>query len=394
MDFFTDEGKEVWNSLDALDIKAEHHAPDCKTMSRARGKPFKIKGRWVNGPPALRDANNVLGFKDLKGQNAVRVRQGNRMALKSIDRCGRLDDEGKIFTLEHPWRSWLWYMKKTVELAARPGVHMAVFANCCHRGRRQKWTAVLTNSEEVFEELHCPHCPHGTNEEFTPYEGQDGNIVFPTEEEAEYPDGMCQAIARGLKRACKNRDWFPSDDLHRIKQICDELGKYSRFQDEVLRLKVATRIHELESHLVTGYEEEALQDLLRRGHYRGTDVRLFVEHNSARELVPYPAYRWLWRDTLSYRWKNESHINELEGQALIAHVRRLLREPDVKHLRMFIVVDSQVLYFAMGKGRSPAKRLNKLLKRLACLCLMADIYVFGIWTLSAWNHADIPSRRA
>ena len=394
MDFFTEAGKETWNCLDALDVKAEHHAPDCKTMSRARGKPFKIRGKWVSGPPALRDANNVLGFKNLTGQNAVRVRQGNRMALRSVDRCAQLDDDGKIFTLEHPWRSWLWYMRKTVELASRPGVYMAVFANCCHGGRRQKWTAVLTNSEEVFEELHRPECSHGVTDDFTPYEDQQGYIVFPTEEEAEYPEGMCQAIARGLRKACERRDWFPPMDEHRVKQLCNELGKYSRFEDESLKLKVAHRIYELESNLVTGYEEEALQDLLRHGHYRGTDIRLFVEHNNVRELVPYPAYRWLWRDTLSFRWKNEGHINELEGQALIAHVRRLLREPGVKHLRMFIVVDSQVLYFSMGKGRSPSKRLNKLLKRLACLCLMADLYIFGIWTLSAWNHADIPSRRA
>lgn len=33
-----------------------------------------------------------------------------------------------------------------VGLASRPGVRMAVFANCCFGGRRQKWTAVLTNS--------------------------------------------------------------------------------------------------------------------------------------------------------------------------------------------------------------------------------------------------------
>jgi hypothetical protein len=159
-------------------------------------------------------------------------------------------------------------------------------------------------------------------------------------------------------------------------------------------MKVAQRILQLEKKLTTGKEGQALYDLLKNGHYRGTDIRLFVEHNSARELVPYPAYRWLWRDTLSFRWKQESHINELEGQALVAHVRRLLREQEVTHVRVMVVVDSQVLFYAVGKGRSPAKRINRLLKRLMALQLMADLYVFPIWTLSAWNHADLPSRRA
>ena len=38
MDFFTEEGKSQWRVLAEED--PEHHAPDCKTMSRARGKPF------------------------------------------------------------------------------------------------------------------------------------------------------------------------------------------------------------------------------------------------------------------------------------------------------------------------------------------------------------------
>ena len=123
-------------------------------------------------------------------------------------------------------------------------------------------------------------------------------------------------------------------------------------------------------------------------------MRFAVEHQAQRELVPYPAYRWLWRDTLSYKWKQEAHINELETQAMIAHIRRMLTEPDVKQVRLMVIVDSQVLFYAVGKGRSPSKRINRLLRRLAALQLLGDIYVFPVWTLSAWNFADNPSRRA
>ena len=157
---------------------------------------------------------------------------------------------------------------------------------------------------------------------------------------------------------------------------------------------MAKRIFELENQLVAGKEKEALHTLLNNGHYRGTDVRFAVEHFAQRELVPYPAYRWLWRDTLSFRWKQEAHINELEIQALIAHIRRLMREPDVRQARLMVVVDSQVLFYAVGKGRSPSKRINRLLRRLAALQLIGDLYVLPIWILSAWNFADRPSRRA
>ena len=132
MDFFTEAGKAVWEALDASDIDAEHHAPDCKTMSRARGRPFYINGERHEGPPALRDEWHVMGFQHLRGYHA---RQGNKMALRSFKCCSELHDAGKVFTLEHPWRSWLWYMKAAVDLARRPGVKMAVFSNCCFGGR-------------------------------------------------------------------------------------------------------------------------------------------------------------------------------------------------------------------------------------------------------------------
>ena len=58
MDFFADSGKQIWDDLDNENIEVEHHAPDCKTMSRARGRPFYIDGYRYEGPPAL-----TLGFQ-------------------------------------------------------------------------------------------------------------------------------------------------------------------------------------------------------------------------------------------------------------------------------------------------------------------------------------------
>ena len=144
----------------------------------------------------------------------------------------------------------------------------------------------------------------------------------------------------------------------------------------------------MEEQLDAGQENAARYNLLRNGHYRGTDIRFAVEHMAQCEMVPYPAYRCFWRDTLSFRWKQGAHINELETQVLIAHVRRLLQEDEVKQVRLMIEVDSQVLFYAIGKGHSPSKRLNRLMRRLTALQLMSDLYVLPIWTLSAWNFAD------
>ena len=69
MDIFSETGRAIWDDLDQADPDAEHHAPDCKSFSRARGKPF-----WIGEhPPALCDEHHVMGFSNLKGQAAVQA---------------------------------------------------------------------------------------------------------------------------------------------------------------------------------------------------------------------------------------------------------------------------------------------------------------------------------
>ena len=191
-----------------------------------------------------------MGFPSLKGENAVRVRQGNRMALKSVKRCSTLHDANKVFSLEHPYRSFLWYMKPVVA----PGVYMAVFSNCCFGGRRRKWTAVLTNSRLLFESLHQPHCPHGDAEDYQPFFDDQGTIVYPTEQEAEYPQGLVEAYAQAAKQYLVQAGLFPQALDARRGWLTDELQKYHRMADVSLRNRVVERLLEAERKLVAGQE--------------------------------------------------------------------------------------------------------------------------------------------
>ena len=228
MDFFTEEGKSHWATLDEEDADAEHHAPDCKTMSRARGRPFWIGNDYHLGPPVLRDERNVMGFKNLTGASAVKVRHGNKMALKSIARCRDRHQRGKMFSLEHPWNSFLWYMKATIELAALPGVRLATFSNCCFGGQRTKWTTIMTNSQKLYDALHWPHCNHySSNQGYQPYYDQEGNVVFPTEEEAEYPQALVEAYAKAVKEELKEGGMLDTESSEaRLSVIAAQLNKY------------------------------------------------------------------------------------------------------------------------------------------------------------------------
>jgi len=351
-------------------------------------------GEWYSGPPALRDAAHVMGLPHLKGADAAKVRRGNRMALRSIKRRADLMDKGAYFAFEHPYGSWVWYCKQMVELAARKGVYMAVFSHCCYGGRRKKWTSILTNSRALYEALHKPDCDHEDLDDYQPYFYGD-RIVYPTEEEAEYPWELCVAMAEAMRGSMTDMGlWKLKETENRRVAITNELQKYHRAADPGVMERLVSKILEVEGQMQRGKEEEHIEWLFRQVHYRGTDIRLLTSEGN-KEMVPYPALNWYWKECLSFKWTQESHINVLEAQALFTHLRRVVKGHSEKGVgvRLIFVVDSQVIFYAVSKGRSPSTRLNRILRRLMALQLAADVYVYPLWTISAWNYADVPSRR-
>ena len=176
-----------------------------------------------------------------------------------------------------------------------------------------------------------------------------------------------------------------------MMQLSGQLEKYHRMNDPALKEVIARRVGALEKPLVTGNEKEALEMLLRNVHYRGTDIRLFVEYNDRKEMVPYIQHI---AGCGEMCFPSSGSTLGTSTSLKLKLLWPILRQASNFHTRHMIVVDSQVLYFALGKGRSPSRRLNRILKRVTALALMTDTYLFPIWTLSAWNHADNPSRRA
>ena len=83
----------------------------------------------------------------------------------------------------------------------------------------------------------------------------------------------------------------------------------------------------------------------------------------------------------------------LELTAVLTEFRRRLRDTDHINKRILNVVDSLVTYFAVTKGRSGSKRLNRTLRRIMALNLASKSVLISLWTLSKWNYADAASRR-
>eukprot|EP00435_Cladocopium_sp_Y103_P021347 s4041_g5.t1 len=395
--FFSDEGRARLEELENdPDLFAEHWAPCCKLFSRARGRPITLDdGETIRGPQAVRDAQHLMGYPWLDRAMKQRLRHPNTMANRSLSRLRVAHNEERIATLEHPYNSWLWKWSQAVELEDEYEYDYGVGSMCCFGGRREKWFALLGNSPEILQQVTLLDCPgHDNLLGYGAHRDADGQVVFDTEEEAEYPHGWCKAYAAGLRKAIESRGRHLETVYEGRKSwVMQELQESTdRLKEETTARLMAGDVVRLEKTMAEGSEKSHLKEMLRRLTIRGTEIKLLLQDNEGGEM-PYPAYRWLFRKAFSFKWQSEEiHINEGELNAFIAMVERRASDPRKHAHRYLAILDSQVVRGALGKGRSPARPLNRGLRRCAALLLISDSYPLLAWTISRWNWADKPSR--
>ena len=394
-DFFTDQGREKLERLEKDELlAAEHWAPECRLFSRARGRPVRLpNGDYIDGPQPVRDAKHVMGFPWLSADMKVQLRRSNKMALRGLKRAEEANGTQCITTIEHPWGSWLWYFS-LVDGLTEGSFRFAEGTNCCFGGKREKWYALLGNSQEIHRELHCPVCPG--HEGLLSYEVRrrsDGSLHFATEDESQYKLAWCQAYARGLRREAENRGWLAHAETTGREAILTRQLTHStnRLKELKLAEQVAEQVALLEVKMKPGLELAHLKEMVSRTSIRGSDIKLYLW--DSHQEIPYPAYRWRWKEVLSYAWNKERHINEGEVSAFNIMLRRRAKESRNHEMRYLAVVDSMVTRGALGKGRSPSKPINKLLKQTAAVAIASDQYPLLTWTISQWNFADLASRR-
>lgn len=398
-DFFTPAGKERLEALmtDPL-LAAEHWAPCCKLFSRARGRPITLEdGQTIPGPQPVRDQRNLMGFKSVSTGMKVRLRHSNQMALKSLKALEEAPQSQLYESCEHPANSWMWEFTVAKKLL-EAGYLQSIGSFCCFGGSRTKWYEFRNNMPKVHALLNKA-CPGHSN--LLPYEvtrDEDGNLTYDTAKEEEYPWALCRAYAQGLREQLLEDGHF--DRLfhqERMRWYASELLQSTeRLADPQVRGAAAEQLAMWETAMRPGEEMVHLRRLLAMAGHRGTDIRAFVmldEEGDQRHEIPYPAMRWRWRTIMSFPWDREGHINELEMASVVALLKHRARSVTLHHCRWFLVVDSMVTRGALAKGRSPARRLNRLLRRSAATQLASNSYLFPLWTISRWNFADGPSRR-
>ena len=186
-------------------------APECKSFSRARGKPVPGATHW---PPALRSKSYPHGLpglsKEKRAADREKVEIGNDLARITFMDAETARTAGAKVVVENPSNSYMWDLPEARALAAAPGMMRIDFSNCMfHGGARNKRTAIITNSEEIAAEFRGRVCRGKAlcdrtglqHLSWTPTVGGDGQITaYATEGEAEYPRGLGDAVGRAMVR--------------------------------------------------------------------------------------------------------------------------------------------------------------------------------------------------
>ena len=400
LDMFTDHGRsELQRLMDDEDLVAEHCAPECKLFSKARGRPITLEdGRTIQGPQPVRDGRHLMGFPWLPHETRARVRQSNNMVLKALKRGKDVNRPNRYWTVEHPYRSWMWDFTLVKELEQEPDFSHAVGSSCCFGGQREKWFSFFGDLPTLPQHLaiDCPGHQGLLSCQVT--QRADGTLVYPTEEEAEYPWRLCTEYAAALTEQLNLDGRFDAMvSAERERYYLDELAQSTgRLAATPVKEAVAATLVKEEAHLCQTEERAHLRALLRAATYRGTDVRFFVELDTEDQPelheVPYLALRWDWKTILAFPWKEDGHINELELNAVAVYLKRRSRSQSRHGKRYFHVLDSMVTRGCLAKGRSSSRRLNQVLRKCTAHLLASDDYMFPLWTISRWNFADKPSR--
>ena len=199
-DFFSPSGCELLKGFDNEELFLERWGPDCKLMSRARGRPIELaSGKSIEGFRAMRSDDCPLGLPWLPGHAQARIRRSNDMFTFSLNRLKRRLKSLGVAVIEHPFRSFGWQFPLALELCDCFSVFFTIFWSCCFGGSREKGTAFLHNCPHLHKSLHQLAClGHDFLKTHEVHELFDGSLRFDTELEAEYPWGLCQAYAKAI----------------------------------------------------------------------------------------------------------------------------------------------------------------------------------------------------
>ena len=135
--------------------------------------------------------------------------------------------------------------------------------------------------------------------------------------------------------------------------------------------------------------------LLKRTDHTGSDVRLTSGEPLSSKIFPRQAVSaqwWTWEPAFHLRWKQKSHINLLELEAIFLAIKFQVSRLGISQSRIFHISDSYVCLSIISKGRSGSNVLQRKLKQIAAFLLSFGLQIIVGHVESTENPTDAASR--
>ena len=133
-----------------------------------------------------------------------------------------------------------------------------------------------------------------------------------------------------------------------------------------------------------------------RATHRGSDVRPDANRlmrPDAWPRQPTDPSRWTWRPTRKWKWKQSSHITELEVRSAIAAIRWRARSSSLLRELVVLFIDNQSFLAVLVKSRSSSRALNAVGRQVAAILLCSLNRPLYVYTDTDRNPADAGSRK-
>lgn len=170
-----------------------HFAPPCGTASQARSKPLAtFEARGLPVPKSLRSCQ-PCGVDGLDGADKIRAETANQIYANTTLLRRALIQWQVLCSIENPETCLFWLVPEVRQLLAEVGGYKCIFDNCSRGGQRKKSTCWWA-SEPVFMELALTCDGSHPHAAWVP-RVVDGYLVFPTQQEAAYPQLLCERLA-------------------------------------------------------------------------------------------------------------------------------------------------------------------------------------------------------
>jgi hypothetical protein len=99
-----------------------------------------------------------------------------------------------------------------------------------------------------------------------------------------------------------------------------------------------------------------------------------------------------WLEADGGTWKRKDHINLGEGRSTLRALEISACNSYFHRTRVLGLSDSRVVVGSFSKGRSPFRKLNRLIQRCSSIQLGTGMQVLLAWVITTWNPANRLSR--